>query len=137
MATLTPVPPPLAERSDVHKSCKSLESLLNILNEYCEAVSVVVALQKKLAKVLKETAGLKVTGDNPGALSLLCGEADLNSSQQMHSTPVLAYSRHSQKLMQSTRKSRIRNMTESVWKSRNGSRSSWYVYHHMANGRCL
>ncbi|KAH6909110.1 hypothetical protein BKA70DRAFT_1277480 [Coprinopsis sp. MPI-PUGE-AT-0042] len=65
MATLTPVPPPIAERSDVHKSCKSLESLLNILNEYCEAVSVVVALQKKLAKVLKETAGLRVTGENP------------------------------------------------------------------------
>ncbi|KAF9532511.1 hypothetical protein CPB83DRAFT_625353 [Crepidotus variabilis] len=53
----------LAERTDIHKSCKSIETLLNVLNEYCEAAGAVVALQKKLAKVLKETANLKVTGD--------------------------------------------------------------------------
>ncbi|EAU85615.2 hypothetical protein CC1G_06328 [Coprinopsis cinerea okayama7 len=68
MATtaLSAAHPPIAERADIHKSCKSLESLLNILNEYCEAVSVVVSLQKKLAKVLKETAALKVTGEVAG-----------------------------------------------------------------------
>ncbi|KAF9468037.1 hypothetical protein BDZ94DRAFT_1247023 [Collybia nuda] len=53
----------LAERFDVHKSCKSLETLLNILNDYCEAAGAVVLLQKKLAKALRETAGLKVTGE--------------------------------------------------------------------------
>ncbi|KAF8910676.1 hypothetical protein CPB84DRAFT_1646080, partial [Gymnopilus junonius] len=55
--------PALAERTDIHKSCKSIETLLNVLNEYCEAASAVVSLQKKLAKALRETASLKVTTD--------------------------------------------------------------------------
>ncbi|KAF8968174.1 hypothetical protein BDZ97DRAFT_1755568 [Flammula alnicola] len=55
--------PALAERADIHKSCKSIETLLNILNEYCEAAGAVVALQKKLGKSLRDTAGLKVTGE--------------------------------------------------------------------------
>jgi len=59
--------PPIAERVDIHKSCKSLENILNILNEYCEAVGAIVTLQKKLAKVLRETAALKVTGEVAGA----------------------------------------------------------------------
>jgi hypothetical protein len=42
--------PVLAERSDIHKSCKSIETLLNILSEYCEAAGAVVSLQKKLGK---------------------------------------------------------------------------------------
>ncbi|KAJ7494795.1 hypothetical protein B0H11DRAFT_1802323 [Mycena galericulata] len=53
----------LAERTDIHKSCKSLETLLNVLNDYCEAAGAVVLLQKKLAKALRETASLKVTGE--------------------------------------------------------------------------
>ncbi|KAJ7903479.1 hypothetical protein B0H14DRAFT_2665018 [Mycena olivaceomarginata] len=59
----TQAQPFLAERVDVHKSCKSLETLLNVLNDYCEAAGAVVLLQKKLAKALRETAGLKVTGE--------------------------------------------------------------------------
>ncbi|KAJ7126944.1 hypothetical protein C8R44DRAFT_780012 [Mycena epipterygia] len=55
--------PFLAERVDIHKSCKSLETLLNVLNDYCEAAGAVVLLQKKLAKSLRETANLKVTGE--------------------------------------------------------------------------
>ncbi|KAJ7170732.1 hypothetical protein C8R43DRAFT_980811 [Mycena crocata] len=55
--------PFLAERVDIHKSCKSLETLLNVLNDYCEAAGAVVLLQKKLAKALRETANLKVTGE--------------------------------------------------------------------------
>jgi hypothetical protein len=58
---------PHAERADIHKSCKSIETLLNVLNEYCEAAGAVVALQKKLAKALRETAGIKVTREIPGA----------------------------------------------------------------------
>lgn len=57
----------LAERADIHKSCKSIETLLNILNDYCEAASVVVALEKKLAKALRETASSKVTNEVAGA----------------------------------------------------------------------
>jgi hypothetical protein len=55
--------PFLAERVDIHKSCKSLETLLSVLNDYCEAAGAVVLLQKKLAKALRETANLKVTGE--------------------------------------------------------------------------
>lgn len=58
--------PPLAERADVHKSCKSIETLLSVFNDYCEAAGAVVNLQKKLAKALKETASLKVTGEIAG-----------------------------------------------------------------------
>ncbi|KIM39796.1 hypothetical protein M413DRAFT_446723 [Hebeloma cylindrosporum] len=56
---------PHADRADIHKSCKSIENLLNVLNEYCEAAGAVVALQKKLAKALRETAGIKFTGEIP------------------------------------------------------------------------
>ncbi|KAH9481393.1 hypothetical protein JR316_0005919 [Psilocybe cubensis] len=60
----SPAPcPVLAERADIHKSCKSIETLLNTLNEYCEAAGAVVALQKKLAKALRDTAAHKVTGE--------------------------------------------------------------------------
>ena len=65
-----PNPPPLVERADVHKSCKSLETLLNILNDYCEAAGAVVLLRKKLVKALREAAGSKTTGPIPGALDL-------------------------------------------------------------------
>jgi hypothetical protein len=58
----------LAERSDIHKSCKSLETLLNVLNDYCEAVGNVAVLQKKLVKALRETAGMKMTGEIAGSL---------------------------------------------------------------------
>ncbi|KAL0568800.1 hypothetical protein V5O48_013183 [Marasmius crinis-equi] len=56
-------PPPLAERTDVHKACKSIENLLSVFNDYCEAVGVIATLQKKLSKALRETAGMKVTGE--------------------------------------------------------------------------
>jgi hypothetical protein len=58
----------LAERPDIHKSCKSLETLLNVLNDYCEAIGSVSVLQKKLAKALRETAGMKITGEIAGPL---------------------------------------------------------------------
>ncbi|KAE9400170.1 hypothetical protein BT96DRAFT_919580 [Gymnopus androsaceus JB14] len=62
MATSAPLPP-LAERLDIHKSCKSFETLLSVFNDYCEAAGAVVTLQKKMAKALRETAGMKVTGE--------------------------------------------------------------------------
>jgi hypothetical protein len=68
MASGLPVQPALSERADIHKSCKSLETLVNILNDYCEAASSVVSLQKKLAKALRETAGSKATGEIAGAV---------------------------------------------------------------------
>ncbi|KIK63027.1 hypothetical protein GYMLUDRAFT_41329 [Collybiopsis luxurians FD-317 M1] len=62
MAT-SAAPPPLAERADIHKACKSFETLLSVFNDYCEAAGAVVTLQKKMAKALRETAGMKVTGE--------------------------------------------------------------------------
>lgn len=58
--------PPLAERADIHRSCRLLEALLNILNDYCEAAGAVAALQKKLTKALRETATLRITGEVAG-----------------------------------------------------------------------
>ncbi|KAJ3796876.1 hypothetical protein GGU11DRAFT_110065 [Lentinula aff. detonsa] len=64
----TPVPLlPLAERIDIHKSCKSFETLLSVFNDYCEAAGAVVTLQKKMVKALRETAGMKVIGEIPAS----------------------------------------------------------------------
>ena len=57
---------PLSERSEIHKSCKSLETLLGVLNDYCEVVGTIVTLQKRLGKALRETAGVKTTGEIAG-----------------------------------------------------------------------
>lgn len=55
--------PGLAERVDIHKSCKALEVLVNLLADYTDATGAVVQLQKKLAKALREAAALKATSD--------------------------------------------------------------------------
>ncbi|KAI8969869.1 hypothetical protein BD414DRAFT_502414 [Trametes punicea] len=56
---------PLAERAEIHKSCKTLESVVNILNDYCEAANAIVQLQKKLAKALREAASSKCVTEIP------------------------------------------------------------------------
>lgn len=53
----------LIERADVHKSCKAIESLVNLFNDYCEATNTLCGIQKKLHKALKETAGVKGNAD--------------------------------------------------------------------------
>jgi hypothetical protein len=63
----------VAERADIHKSCKSIETLLNVFNDYCEAAGSIVTLQKKLAKALREISGLRVTGDVASACSGFVG----------------------------------------------------------------
>ncbi|TFK79935.1 hypothetical protein K466DRAFT_504748 [Polyporus arcularius HHB13444] len=55
----------LAERNEIHKSCKTLESVVNILNDYCEAANAIVSLQKKLAKALREAASVKCVAEIP------------------------------------------------------------------------
>ncbi|KAG1739204.1 uncharacterized protein EDB91DRAFT_1053950 [Suillus paluster] len=64
MSSTNPAPQ-LAERPDIHKSCRTLETLVNMLNDYCEAAGAIVTLQKKLSKALKEAAGLKTTSEIP------------------------------------------------------------------------
>ena len=41
---------------------------LNILNDYCQVADALVALQKKLAKALRDAAATKATASIPGAL---------------------------------------------------------------------
>jgi len=48
-------------REDVHKSCKSLETVVNLLNGYCEAASATAILQKKLVKAIRDTASMKAS----------------------------------------------------------------------------
>jgi hypothetical protein len=56
----------VAERQDIHKSCLALETVVNLLNDYCEAARAVVSLQKKLTKALRDAAGIKTTGEIAG-----------------------------------------------------------------------
>ena len=56
----------LIERSDVHKSCKSLETVVNLFNDYCQASDTLAAVQKKLARALKEASTLKATNELAG-----------------------------------------------------------------------
>ena len=58
----------VAERVDVHKSCRALEAIVNLLDDYSEAARAIVTLHKKLAKALKDAATVKPTGEIPGAL---------------------------------------------------------------------
>jgi hypothetical protein len=67
MAATPPGPPLLAERADIHKSCKVIESLLNVLDDYSQVASAMATLEKKLAKAMRELAGLKITADTAGA----------------------------------------------------------------------
>lgn len=63
----TPTIPVIADRNEIHKSCRTLELVVNILNDYCEAANAVVQLEKKLAKALKDAASNKCTTEIPGA----------------------------------------------------------------------
>lgn len=58
----------IAERADIHKSCKSVELLVNLLNDYSQLTNAVLATQKKLVKALKEAAATKATPTIPGEL---------------------------------------------------------------------
>jgi hypothetical protein len=59
----------VAERVDIHKSCRALEGIVNLLDDYSEAARAIVTLHKKLAKALKDAATVKPTGEIPGASS--------------------------------------------------------------------
>ncbi|KAG6331724.1 hypothetical protein ID866_7366 [Astraeus odoratus] len=50
---------PLADRNDIHKSCRTIEVLVSALTDYCEAAHVLASVQKKLSRALKDAAGIK------------------------------------------------------------------------------
>ncbi|KAI0059208.1 hypothetical protein BV25DRAFT_1155638 [Artomyces pyxidatus] len=64
MATAANVPA-IAERADIHKACRALEVVVNLLNDYSEAARAVVTLQKKLSKALRDAASVKATSEIP------------------------------------------------------------------------
>ncbi len=57
----------VAERVDIHKSCRALEAIVNLLDDYSEAARAIVTLHRKLAKALKDAATVKPTREIPGA----------------------------------------------------------------------
>ena len=67
MASTAPI---LVERADIHKSCKSLESIVSVLVTYTETSNALAIVQKKLAKALKEAANMKGTNDVPGGCTV-------------------------------------------------------------------
>ncbi|KAI6042889.1 hypothetical protein EDC04DRAFT_3138758 [Pisolithus marmoratus] len=62
-ANLTPAPAAPtalpADRSDIHKSCRTIEVLVAAFTDYCEAAKAVATAQKKLVRALKDAAGIK------------------------------------------------------------------------------
>jgi len=61
-----------AERHDIHKSCRTIEVLVSTLTDYCEAASTLASLQKKVARALKDAAGIKGGVEYAGALIYPC-----------------------------------------------------------------
>ena len=57
---------PILERNDVHKSAKCLETIVNALGEYSQLATLLAAVQKRLAKALREAAANRATSDTPG-----------------------------------------------------------------------
>lgn len=55
----------LIERAEVHKSCKALEVVVNLFNDYCQAANAAAQVEKKLAKALRDAASCKATSEPP------------------------------------------------------------------------
>lgn len=59
----------LIDRADVHKSCKTIETIMAVLVSYTETATALANIQKKLAKALREVAAVKGTNNVPGELT--------------------------------------------------------------------
>lgn len=57
---------PIADRESIHKSCRTLEAVVNVLNDYCEAANAILTLQRKLVKALRDAATVKCVPEIPG-----------------------------------------------------------------------
>ena len=82
----------LADRAEVHKSCRSLEQIANVLNDYCQAADLLASTGKKLAKALKEVQSLKGTSDVIGRSVSVVGHRTLTIS--LASQRCQCHSRH-------------------------------------------
>lgn len=74
----------ITTRNDIHKSCKTFEAVVNYLNDYSEAVTAIIGIQKKLAKALRDAASTKTTSEVAGTLKQCKCEAvsDANARSQ-------------------------------------------------------
>jgi len=55
------------ERNQVHQACRSLESVVNIYADYCQAVGAAMQFEKRLAKSLREAASCAAVTEAAGA----------------------------------------------------------------------
>jgi hypothetical protein len=70
MSTPAPAAMQPVERQGIHKSCRTIETLLNVLNDYCEAASAFAVIQKRLSKALRDASGLKTNAQFAGEFIL-------------------------------------------------------------------
>ena len=70
MAAAPPPQQAISERAEIHKSCRALETVVNVLNDYSEAARAIVTLQKKLVKALRDASGCKATGEIASAFNI-------------------------------------------------------------------
>lgn len=61
---------PIMERAEVHRSAKTLEGLIAVFHDYCQTVTACANLQKKLARSMKDAAGVKTIHASAGELRL-------------------------------------------------------------------
>jgi hypothetical protein len=102
----------VAERADIHKSCRALEAIVNLLDDYSEASRAIVTLHKKLAKALRDAAAVKPTGEIPSASSCALGACDKRTVwQATHSARVQASLKRSAMCMQNFPSLWIRSAT--------------------------
>jgi hypothetical protein len=107
----------VAERVDIHKSCRALEAIVNLLDDYSEAARAIVTLHKKLAKALRDAIAVKPTGEIPSASSCaLVPYCKQIVGQATHSARVQASSRCSATWTASFPSLWIRNVTLSMEK---------------------
>lgn len=114
------------ERQDIHKACRTIEALLAVLNDYCEAAGAFAAIQKKLSKALRDAAGLKTNAQFAGQFILILhvvSSEKLSRHQPMLLVRVPSSSRSWQTSTASLQSWLRRNPIALPQRSRNGSRN--------------
>ena len=54
------------ERDEIHKSAKTLENVVGLLYSYCQTLSTLASIQKRLGRALKDASQVKGTHSTPG-----------------------------------------------------------------------
>ncbi len=67
MSSAAPSSTPSMDRSDVHRSSRSLEQIVGLFHDYCQAASACATIKKKLSRAMKEASQAKGTHPIAGA----------------------------------------------------------------------